>query len=66
MVSRPASFHTSCSVVNLTVTEGNAAAIRLYESVGFTTFGAEPMAIATPTGFKSKVHMWLNLVASPL
>jgi len=53
-------------VVNLTVTEGNAAAIRLYESVGFTTFGTEPMAIATPTGFKSKVHMWLNLAASAL
>ena len=48
-------------VVTLTVTEGNAAAIALYESCGFRTFGVEPMAIATPGGFKSKVHMWLAL-----
>ena len=55
-VSRP-----EVRVVTLTVTEGNAAAIRLYESCGFRTFGIEPMAIATPEGFKSKVHMWLAL-----
>ena len=48
-------------VVTLTVTEGNAAAIRLYERAGFTAFGTEPMAIATPTGLKGKVHMWLPL-----
>ena len=48
-------------VVTLTVTEGNAPAIALYESFGFRTFGLEPMAIATPGGFRSKVHMWLDL-----
>ena len=48
-------------VVTLTVTEGNAPAIRLYESCGFKSFGVEPMAIATPSGFKSKVHMWLQV-----
>lgn len=48
-------------VITLTVTEGNAPAIALYESCGFRTFGIEPMAIATPGGFKSKVHMWLPL-----
>ncbi len=48
-------------VVTLTVTEGNAPAIALYESCGFRTFGIEPMAIATRGGFKSKVHMWLPL-----
>jgi ribosomal protein S18 acetylase RimI-like enzyme len=48
-------------VVTLSVTEGNAPAIALYESCGFRTFGIEPMAIATPSGFKSKVHMWLQL-----
>jgi ribosomal protein S18 acetylase RimI-like enzyme len=48
-------------VVTLSVTEGNAPAIALYESCGFQTFGIEPMAIATPSGFKSKVHMWLQL-----
>lgn len=48
-------------VVTLTVTEGNLPAIALYESCGFNVFGIEPMAIATPSGFKSKVHMWLGL-----
>jgi RimJ/RimL family protein N-acetyltransferase len=51
-------------VVTLTVTEGNAAAIGLYESCGFRPFGVEPMAIATPGGFKSKVHMWLRMPSS--
>jgi ribosomal protein S18 acetylase RimI-like enzyme len=48
-------------VATLTVTEGNAPAIALYEACGFKAFGTEPMAIATPGGFKSKVHMWLEL-----
>jgi RimJ/RimL family protein N-acetyltransferase len=48
-------------VVTLSVTEGNVPAIALYESCGFKTFGVEPMAVATPVGFKSKVHMWLRL-----
>ena len=48
-------------VVTLTVTEGNAPAIRLYEAFGFKSFGVEPMAIATPDGFLSKVHMGLQL-----
>lgn len=52
-------------VVTLTVTEGNAPAIALYESFGFRVFGLEPMAIATQQGFKSKVHMWLEIPAVP-
>lgn len=48
-------------VVTLTVTEGNAPATRLYESCGFKTFGVEPMAIVTPSGMKSKIHMWLPI-----
>jgi RimJ/RimL family protein N-acetyltransferase len=47
--------------VTLTVTEGNAGAIALYERCGFRTFGTEPMAIATPSGFRGKVHMVLEL-----
>jgi len=46
-------------VVTLTVTEGNAPAIALYERCGFRSFGTEPMAIATPAGYKAKIHMWL-------
>ena len=48
-------------VVTLTVTEGNTSAVNLYLRLGFQTFGVEPMAIATPEGYKSKVHMWLPL-----
>ena len=48
-------------LVTLTVTEGNAPAVCLYERCGFRQFGVEPMAIATPEGYKSKVHMWLPL-----
>ena len=47
--------------VQLEVTEGNAPAFTLYESLGFTAYGVEPMAVLTPAGFRSKVHMWLRL-----
>lgn len=45
-------------LVTLTVTDGNAPALALYERSGFRRFGTEPMAIATDEGFKAKVHMW--------
>ncbi len=48
-------------VITLTVTEGNDTAINLYLAVGFVEFGIEPMAILTPSGYKSKVYMWLQL-----
>jgi ribosomal protein S18 acetylase RimI-like enzyme len=47
--------------LRLTVTEGNAPAIGLYESVGFEAWGTEPLAIQTASGFKGKVHMSLAL-----
>lgn len=50
-------------VVTLTVTEGNAAAIALYQATGFQSFGVEPMAMRTPAGYKAKVHMWRQLNA---
>ena len=53
------------AVVNLTVTEGNEAAIKLYEACGFRSFGVEPKAIATTAGYRSKMHMWLDLTQSP-
>ncbi|KPX92568.1 Acetyltransferase [Pseudomonas amygdali pv. myricae] len=48
-------------VVQLTVTQGNAAAQGLYERVGFVTFGVEPLAVAVGSRFVSKVHMWKDL-----
>jgi ribosomal protein S18 acetylase RimI-like enzyme len=48
-------------MLTLTVTEGNEPAVRLYRRFGFEQFGAEPMAILTPSGYKSKIHMWLPL-----
>lgn len=47
--------------VTLTVTEGNAPAVALYEACGFQTFGVEPMAIWTGSDYWAKVHMWLAL-----
>jgi ribosomal protein S18 acetylase RimI-like enzyme len=50
-------------LLSLTVTEGNESALKLYRSFGFETFGIEPMAILTPSGYKAKVHMWLPLTS---
>jgi ribosomal protein S18 acetylase RimI-like enzyme len=52
---------TGILVLRLTVTEGNAPALRLYESVGFTAWGTEPQAIHTPAGYKGKVQMSMPL-----
>jgi ribosomal protein S18 acetylase RimI-like enzyme len=48
-------------VVRLTVTEGNHAALRLYRRAGFQAWGTQPMALATPSGYKGKVHMMHTL-----
>lgn len=60
-----ASQRPGVQVLSLTVTEGNDAAVNLYRRAGFAPFGIEPMAIWTPCGFKSKVHMWRQLLATP-
>ena len=51
----------SLLLLTLTVTQGNERAVNLYRSVGFQEYGIEPMAILTPSGFKAKVLMWLQL-----
>lgn len=53
------------AVLTLTVTQGNGPAVHLYEAGGFEPFGVEPMAILTPTGYRAKVHMWLDLARPP-
>jgi GNAT superfamily N-acetyltransferase len=50
--------------VQLEVTEGNEPALQLYRALGFTAFGVEPLAVLTPGGFRSKVHMALTIPAS--
>lgn len=49
------------SLVQLTVTQGNAGAQSLYERCGFVKFGLEPNAIAVGPRLLSKVHMWRDL-----
>jgi RimJ/RimL family protein N-acetyltransferase len=48
-------------LIQLTVSEGNDRAIRLYERCGFITFGIEPMAIREGGRFIAKIHMWHDL-----
>jgi len=48
-------------LVQLTVTEGNAAAQALYASCGFIPFGTEPLAVRLGGGYVAKVHMWCDL-----
>lgn len=48
-------------VLTLTLTEGNEPALHLYESIGFTVWGIEPLAILTSTGLKGKIHMAMPL-----
>lgn len=49
-------------LMRLTVTEGNTAAIGLYQALGFRAWGVEPMAIAGQAGgLLGKVHMVLAL-----
>lgn len=52
-------------LVQLTVTQGNDAALRIYEKRGFVEFGLEPLAVAVGTAFVTKVHMWCPLDTAP-
>jgi ribosomal protein S18 acetylase RimI-like enzyme len=48
-------------IVQLTVSESNVAALRLYKSCGFRSFGTEPFAIRVGKRFVGKVHMWRSV-----
>ena len=48
-------------MLTLTVTASNAAAVHLYESVGFTRFGSLPHAIKVDGHYHAKDHMVLSL-----
>lgn len=49
------------TVVQLSVSEGNAAALRLYERMGFAVYGREPCAVAVGSGYVTKLHLWRAL-----
>ncbi len=46
------------TVVQLTVTESNTAAVQLYTRCGFVPFGAEPYAVRLGDQFLTKLHLW--------
>ncbi|WP_374354511.1 N-acetyltransferase family protein [Chitinimonas sp.] len=48
-------------LMQLTVSEGNASALRLYQSCGFMLFGTEPYAVQHEGRFISKLHLWRDL-----
>lgn len=48
-------------VMQLEVTHGNAPAQHLYQSMGFVTYGLEPMAVRTERGYLDKQHLWMAL-----
>ncbi|MES2682574.1 MAG: GNAT family N-acetyltransferase [Pseudomonadota bacterium] len=50
--------------VQLTVTEGNATAIRLYERCGFASYGVEPMAVRLGEQYLDKRLLWRPLHAT--
>jgi RimJ/RimL family protein N-acetyltransferase len=52
-------------LVQLTVTAGNAPALRLYESCGFVPFGHEPLAVRVDGTYVSRIHMWCSLRPPP-
>lgn len=52
-------------VVQLTVSERNGSAQRLYADCGFVPFGVEPLAIRVGDQFLAKVHMACEIRASP-
>lgn len=49
--------------VTLTVTAGNRAAISLYESFGFTSYGVAPEALCVAGAYYDEVHMVRHLHA---
>ena len=52
-------------LVQLTVSETNPRAKRLYERNGFVPFGVEPFAMLGTEGYVAKCHMWCSLSATP-
>ncbi|MEM9552817.1 MAG: GNAT family N-acetyltransferase [Acidobacteriota bacterium] len=52
-------------VVELTVTESNLPAIRLYESCGFVPWGTHPVALCIGRRELAKIHLWRRVDSRP-
>lgn len=65
-ILKEASAREGIQLVNLSVTEGNTAAQRLYETAGFIVYGVEPMAIRGSEKYLSKVLMFRKIERTPL
>ena len=53
-------------IVQLTVTESNEGALRLYEACGFVAFGTEPFANKLGDRYVSLLHMWRAVGSEPV
>ncbi|MBC3346713.1 GNAT family N-acetyltransferase [Pseudomonas sp. SWRI196] len=53
--------HSFLRLVQLTVTAGNAPALKLYQRCGFVQYGLEPQAIRVGEDYLDKIHMWREL-----
>jgi RimJ/RimL family protein N-acetyltransferase len=51
---------TATTVIQLSVTAGNAAAIKIYEANGFTAWGTEPAALCVDGEVHDEIHMTLS------
>lgn len=49
------------TILQLTVTQGNQAALNLYQRHGFIAYGLEPMAVIQGAGYLDKVHMFCDI-----
>lgn len=61
-----ARLRKTISIIQLTVSEGNDVAQRLYKESGdFSVYGVEPFAIRVGDAYISKVHMWRKIESMP-
>lgn len=49
------------TLIQLTVTAGNDAALALYQRCGFIQYGLEPLAVRVGVEYFDKIHMWRPL-----
>src|SRR5471032_533453 len=50
--------HQGLRLIQLTVTAGNDAAVKLYQRCGFIQYGLEPLAVRVGEEYSDKIHMW--------